>query len=84
MKRLPTYLQLLRSADSNEPMMSRMHGCKKQLDAQFQSWLSGPVKNYRQLHSNNQGRDGLVRPSHLQGQGHSKPEWNLILIQLEI
>jgi len=37
------YLRLLRAADSNAPMLSKVAGRKKQVEAQFGSWISGAV-----------------------------------------
>lgn len=38
------YLRVLRSVGSNAQMLSKTHGRKKQLGAQFDSWLSGAMK----------------------------------------
>jgi hypothetical protein len=37
------YLRILRAADSHAPMLSKIHGRKIQLEAQFNLWLNGAV-----------------------------------------
>jgi hypothetical protein len=57
------YLRLLRTADSNAPMLSKVHGRKMQLEEQFKSWLSGAVTTTSSgTVVTDELRDTLIRP----------------------